>query len=157
MSPHQRRRGAMLQRKTMWAWSAHWQFVSGRRQRRPLDAKSLIYRNQSSAVRRGTHCQWHVGPVPHVSESSPSVLQRRLIPNLHPWQKCKETWQGEVECKGSGQARCSFGRGAVVYVHGWTLQSSAGETSVAKNRAWVMEAEYRCLLTGALHQGLEVQ
>jgi hypothetical protein len=35
---------------------------------------------QSSAVLRGTHCHLHVGPVPHVSESSPSaVLQRRLI------------------------------------------------------------------------------
>jgi hypothetical protein len=36
--------------------------------------------NKSSAVLRGTHCHLHVGPVPHVSESSPSaVLQRRLI------------------------------------------------------------------------------
>jgi hypothetical protein len=36
--------------------------------------------NKSSAVLRGTHCHLHVGPVPHVSESSPSaVLRRRLI------------------------------------------------------------------------------
>jgi hypothetical protein len=35
---------------------------------------------QSSTVLRGIHCHLHVGPVPHVSESSPSaVLQRRLI------------------------------------------------------------------------------
>jgi hypothetical protein len=41
----------------------------------------LVEGNKSSAVLRGTHCHLHVGPVPHVSESSPSaVLQRRLIP-----------------------------------------------------------------------------
>jgi hypothetical protein len=72
--------------------------------------------NKSSAVLRGTHCHLHVGPVPHVSESSSSaVLQRRLIPS---WlSRC--VLAARQQRGGSGQCRRAGGCGGVSVAKIW--------------------------------------